>query len=290
MKGYVQLNKPRKAWIALLLSILTPGLGHIYAGKARRGLFLLIFIQSVMLAAAIIIVLALPNVLGLITSLSLVIGVLVFCIVDAVRLSRQGKTLYALKKYNRWYFYVLIWLLSGFIYQPISASAIKSNIIQAYKIPSGAMAPTIELGDFILVKKKAFFNPYVNRGDIIIFPCPKDPSVDFIKRVVGLGGETIEIRDKQVFINGQLIAESYAIHTDARTIPGTAMPRDNFGPVEIPHGFFFVMGDNRDNSNDSRFWGFVGQKSVSGRAFLTYWSWDKDESKVRWDRIGSRIE
>jgi signal peptidase I len=152
------------------------------------------------------------------------------------------------------------------------------------------MIPTLLHGDHILVDKYIYKNNVPQRGDIIIFPYPVDPSKDFAKRLVGLEGDIIEIRDKQLYINHELYAESYIINTDPSTIPASQHPRDFFGPITIPQNSLFVMGDNRDNSHDSRFWGLVDKSTVKGKVKSLYWSWDKKAFKVRWERIGKRIE
>ena len=163
------------------------------------------------------------------------------------------------------------------------------------------MKNTLLIGDYILVNKFIygvkipFTNVTVipvkkpNRGDIIVFKYPEDPSKDFIKRVVGTGGDTIEIKNKQVYVNGEPQNADYIIHTKPHVLPRNFQPRDNFGPVEVPEGKLFVMGDNRDESNDSRYWGFVDLGAVRGKAFLIYWSWDKIDFGVRWNRLGDMI-
>jgi signal peptidase I len=177
---------------------------------------------------------------------------------------------------------------------------IRSFIVQAFKIPSGSMLPTLQIGDHILVNKFLYGLrlPYPfehtlvewkqpGRGDVIVFVYPKDRSKDFIKRVIGEPGDTVEIRHKQVFINGEQVEDPHANFADEdREIPG---PRDNWGPVTVPQHHLFVMGDNRDRSHDGRFWGFVDLDDVKGKAFLIYWSWDGQDRWVRWERIGSLI-
>jgi signal peptidase I len=180
----------------------------------------------------------------------------------------------------------------------VIAFFIRTFIIQAYKIPSGSMKPTLLVGDHILVSK---FNygvrlPFVRstlipvgtpqRGDIVVFIYPEDRSKDFIKRLIGVPGDTIEIRDKNILLNGQPYKDTHGVYVDNLVIPGTVQPRDNFGPVTVPPGSIFVMGDNRDESYDSRFWGFVNMKDVLGKALIIYWSWDQDDNSVRWRRLG----
>jgi signal peptidase I len=181
----------------------------------------------------------------------------------------------------------------------IIAFFIRTFVIQAYKIPSGSMKPTLLIGDHILVSK---FNygvklPFLRstlipigtpkRGDILVFIYPEDRSKDFIKRLIGLPGDTIEIRDKKIFMNGLPLSDTRGVHVDNLIIPGSIQPRDNYGPVTVPVDSIFVMGDNRDESYDSRFWGFVKMKDVLGKALIIYWSWNHEDTWVRWSRIGT---
>ncbi len=178
---------------------------------------------------------------------------------------------------------------------------IRTFIVQAFKIPSGSMKPTLQIGDHLLVNKFAYGVkiPFVRktlvpindpkRGDIVVFIYPVERDKDFIKRVIGVAGDTIEIKDKHIFINGSRFDDKYGVYTDALVFPSSMQPRDNFGPVTVPEGNIFVMGDNRDQSYDSRFWGFVELSDVLGKAFITYWSWDKENSDVRWNRMGKML-
>ncbi len=183
----------------------------------------------------------------------------------------------------------------------ILALFIRTFIVQAFKIPSGSMKDTLLIGDHILVNKFIYGVkiPFTDltlipvkepkRGDIVVFRFPEDPDKDFIKRVIGVGGDTVEIRNKKVYVNGEPLNHDYGIHTDPYVIPGVLQPRDNFGPVVVPEHKIFVMGDNRDHSYDSRFWGFVDLDAVLGKAFMIYWSWNRDDFDVRWSRIGDMI-
>jgi signal peptidase I len=130
------------------------------------------------------------------------------------------------------------------------------------------------------------------RGDIVVFKFPEDPSKDFIKRVVGIGGDVVKIRNKKVFINDKPLKTSHGVNTDRSVIPATIQPRDNFGPVTGPLDSLFVMGDNRDHSYDSRFWGFVDLSALKGKAFIIYWSWNKEKADfgVRWNRLGDLLK
>lgn len=164
----------------------------------------------------------------------------------------------------------------------ILALFFRTFVIEAFKIPSSSMEDNLLIGDHILVNKFVYAPiqfPWekkllpiddVKREDVIVFKFPEEPSRNFIKRVIGLGGETVEIRNKQVYINGKPIPEPYKFHK-AEFFGLTA---ENFGPVKVPDGYYFVLGDNRDNSKDSRAWGFVPKDYIKGRAFIIYWSFE----------------
>lgn len=180
----------------------------------------------------------------------------------------------------------------------IIAMFIRTFVVQAFKIPSGSMKPTLLIGDHILVSKFSYGVkiPLLRktviplgepkREDIVVFVYPEDPSKDFIKRVIAVAGDSVEIRDKKVYINGEAYGDPYGTFTDSLIIPASEQPRDNYGPKIVPAGHVFVMGDNRDQSYDSRFWGFVNLRDLVGKAFIIYWSWDREEFGVRWNRIG----
>ncbi len=166
---------------------------------------------------------------------------------------------------------------------------IRAFVIQAYKIPSGSMVPTLLVGDHILVNKFIYGikTPFINktiipiskpkRGDIIVFIYPVDREKDYIKRVIGLPGEQIEIRNKKIFINGELLDRPFGVY-------GNGLRRNNnSGPIIVPANSLFVMGDNRDHSYDSRYWGSVPLELVKGKAMIIYWSWP------HWRRFGHLI-
>ncbi|MBU0994015.1 MAG: signal peptidase I [Proteobacteria bacterium] len=192
--------------------------------------------------------------------------------------------------------------IEAIIIAVILAMFIRTFIIQAFKIPSGSMKETLQIGDHILVNKFIygvkipFFNisliPVTDpeREDVIVFKYPEDPSKDFIKRVVGISGDVIEVKNKELYVNNEIQANKpYVIHSDSRIFPSKLANRDNFGPFTVPENSLFVMGDNRDNSHDSRFWGVVNLKAVKGKAFIIYWSWDSRNFGVRWGRLGHLI-
>jgi len=187
------------------------------------------------------------------------------------------------------------------------AIVIRTFAVQAFKIPSGSMLSTLQIGDHILVNKIILGTPidipFTNinlfrmpgirepkRGDIIVFKYPEDPKRDFIKRVIAIGGDVVESRDKNVFVNDNRLSEPYVQHVDMLVKPRITDKRDNFGPITVPKGMVFVMGDNRDQSYDSRFWGFVDETQIKGKAMIIYWSWDSDKTWVRFSRIGRLVQ
>jgi signal peptidase I len=205
---------------------------------------------------------------------------------------------------------------------------LRTFVIEAFKIPTGSMENTLLVGDFLLVNKAvygaeipltgmrlpAFRHP--ERGDVIVFKWPKDPGKNFVKRLIGLPGDTVEMRDGSVYLDGRLLHEQFVVHTEPNTDPageefrwqrdflvkgaaasdGAHPSRNNWGPLVVPDGNYFVLGDNRDNSYDSRYWGFVPESLVTGRPLIVYYSYMRDAphpypwlTDIRWDRIGTRV-
>jgi signal peptidase I len=174
---------------------------------------------------------------------------------------------------------------------------IRTFLIQPFVIPSGSMLHTLQPGDRIFVTKFSYgiHLPFLakelislgepERGDIIVFPYPRNPKVDYIKRVIGLPGDVLEIRDKQLFRNGEPVIEDYITHSSPQILPGW---RDIMRPITVPPGKLFVMGDNRDDSQDSRYWGFVEKDTVHGRAVIIYWS-SLNFIDISWRRIGTLL-
>jgi signal peptidase I len=181
----------------------------------------------------------------------------------------------------------------------ILALFIRAFVVQAFKIPSGSMEPTLLIGDHLLVSKSSYgiklpFTDQVivpigdpQRGDVIVFRFPEDRDLDFIKRIIGLPGETVQVKGTSILINGKKLDEHWGYYSGGQT-------HVDFGPVKVPPNHYFVMGDNRDNSRDSRLWfngrgGYVPRHDILGKAFIIYWSWVDDSFDVRWGRIGSLI-
>lgn len=190
----------------------------------------------------------------------------------------------------------------------ILALFIRTFIVQAFKIPTGSMENTLLVGDHLLVNKfmlgpsssaleRALLperNP--RRGDVIVFKYPEEPSRDFIKRVIGLPGETVEMRNKRIFINGRELNEPYVHFLQPPTGPPELAEttsfdvRENYGPVTVPANEYFVMGDNRDNSEDSRYWGFLPRDYIKGNAMMVYWSYEATSEDYEEDGFGQSLK
>ncbi len=179
------------------------------------------------------------------------------------------------------------------------ALVIRQFAVQAFTIPSGSMMDTLLIGDYILVNKFLYGAeiPFADlhlpgfrapeRGDVIVFKYPNDEARDFIKRIIAIGEDTVQVRDNRVWLNGKLLDEPYvragSFHATPSTHCGYLYACE---PLRVPAGSYFVMGDNRDNSQDSRYWGFVKREKIRGKAFLIYWSWNGESHWLRWRRLG----
>jgi signal peptidase I len=187
----------------------------------------------------------------------------------------------------------------------ILALFIRTFVVQAFKIPTGSMEPNLLVGDHLLVNKFVFAPTAssiermllpmrdIRRGDIIVFKFPEEPERDFIKRVIGLPGETLELRSKKIYINGQPLDEPYVHYIDATHAASEVTSfdvRERYGPVKVPPDQYFVMGDNRDNSQDSRYWGFLPRHYVKGKALLIYWSYESGREDYVDEGIGASVK
>jgi len=269
------------------------GLGHLYAGNPKRGL-ILFGIWSFWALLCSVILLTVPNIFIIIIFLIGGFAFFVFCVVDAFSIAKKRKENYEPAKYNRWFVYLGYFVILSLISALLSAG-FKTN---AFNITSGSMEPVLLVGDSILVNEVIYgvkipilrktIIPVTDpkRDDIVVFIYPVDRSMSLIKRVIGVAGDKIEIVNKKIFINDKNYKDSYGVFKDSDILPQSVEPRDNFGPVTVPENSIFVMGDNRDESLDSRYWGFVDLRDIEGKAFIIYWSWDSDLHRPRWERFG----
>jgi signal peptidase I len=179
----------------------------------------------------------------------------------------------------------------------------RTFVFQQSKIPTGSMIPTLLIGDYIMVNK-FIYSPAldapllgalerevmptreVERGDVVVFKFPEEPEKDYIKRVIALPGDTIEIRERQVYVNGEPLDEPYKVHRNPR---GLNIDQDDYPRTTVPHDALFCMGDNRDNSRDSRAWGFVPRSYLKGRAFMIWWSYDEERDAYQKTALIDRL-
>lgn len=277
----MEATKRRSPVVAVLLSLLMPGLGHVYCGMPARGIAF--YLGQWVLIAVVGLSGLIFSLGGLIAAVAIDAAYHIFIVVEAAIKAARLKEIH-LNWYNRWYVYVAAIFLLSFIANETLVPVVQNPIagLRTFKIPSSAMQPALERGDHVMAKLRPYENSVPKRGDVVVFYYPLDKTKDFLKRVVGLPGERIEIKNKQVFINGQRLEDPWGIHTDSRTLPNLGVPRDNLPPTTIPDGSVFVLGDNRDYSHDSRFWGCVEIKDIHAKPLFIYWSKD-------FKRIGNRI-
>jgi signal peptidase I len=262
--------------IAVVLTLIQPGAGHFLLGHFRRGAMwaVALTIGGILLLLVIplsLVALAIGAALGLVAR--------IVCAADTTRVQPRQP---------RWVWVALGWL--GLVVGSVLLDVrdyYRTHYVQAFTIPSRAMTETLLHGDYIIVDKAVYRSRPPRRGDIVVFRYPVDERRDFVFRIVGMPGETLQLRGGRLVIDGRELAEPYI----QPTVGSSGLCAYAFGcePLLVPGGAYFVMGDNRDNANDSRFWGFVKREKIKGRAAEIYWSWDSDRHWLRWRRIGQRI-
>jgi signal peptidase I len=281
----------RSPWVAAALSLVSTGLGHVYCGRIVRGLAL--FCASLLFApfavALALISPATPVLVILLLAFLGVIGLYLFAAVDAWRLARSVRTSFTPRDYNTPIVYLLLGLV-GLIYPAGAVVYLRGHVFEAFSIPTSSMVPTILEGDHILVNKMVPSTP--ERGDVVVFRVPNKPGQTWIKRVIGLPGDRVEIRDGEVFINGkklehervpgshlpelgpQLRGKVFTENLDGRRyriqLGGGEEKAANFPEKMVPEGSYFLLGDNRDNSLDSRGFGFIPRGEIVGEVAYVY--------------------
>jgi signal peptidase I len=298
------LSTPRRPWVAVILTLLLPGLGHLYAGAPQRGLFVYLLSLLVGLAAAAAFtVLSATTVPFVLVTVSEILAAVLFVTLvarDAVLRARRAGPSYVLRRYNRWYVYTALFLVVAFLLDPLYVRRFHS-LIQAWQIPNASMEPTLFAGDYILARP---LHHAPARGQLVIL---LRPGGAWVKRVVGTPGDTLAMEAGVLSVNGHRVFEPYASHAHERSdfdaeflwqrrfLSGnvdtsTYHPTTTFwGPIVVPAGDYFVLGDNRPESADSRYWGFVAGDSVVQRPTVVYFSRDRQTHSVRWSRIGIRL-
>ena len=301
-------NAPaRSPLFAVILSLAATGLGQIYCGRIVRGLVM--FLSSLLFVPAIVVAALMPPstvvMVGLILALLTVLGVYVFAVVDAFRLARRGRDLFQSMDYNHPLIYALF-ILVGLTYSAGALYFIRSSVFEAFAIPSASEMPSLLPGDRFLVNKTTYQRRFMRRGDEVVFRVSSEPGMHWAKRVIALPGDTVEVKDKEVFVNGRQLprepAPRASLGNAAQVVKGELFEETNAGrryrilfdtdtkplpdypKAKVPDGMCFVLGDNRGNSRDSRTIGFVALGDVLGDVQYRYWP------AATWTRFGVLTE
>lgn len=278
------MNKPRKWWLAGLMSLVMPGLGQIYNGQLNKGIFF-ILLGYCYIPLIYFIVFYKLSVVTLILFWIIAVFYYFFVVGDSIVIAKKNSAEYHLKGYNKILAYIAVVIILGCT-SHFYREYIKSNVMEAFKFPSGSMMPTLLVGDHLIADRSSQArNP--KHGEVVVFINPHDAEKNFLKRVVAIAGDTVELRNAVLYINGNAVNEPYIRKIDSNSRLGSSV---NFGPVVVPADSYFVLGDNRDNSQDSRHFGFVSHDKIKGTARSIYWSWDAANASVRWKRIGMSIQ
>jgi signal peptidase I len=308
-------NARRKPWLAGLLSLVVSGLGHLYAGRPRlAGAVLLLSV-----AAGVLIVVAplfLPQPTNVVVALVAVLVMFVGVPLHAAEIARAAPPTYALQSYNRWYVYLGLYCISGFVLSPWIYGNVKTRLVEAFRAPSGSMEPTIQTGDYLYVAKWKDARTDLRPGTVVVFESVEEPGLKVVKRVVGVAGDTLAMDAGTLYRNGQPQVEPYTMRLDPGrsedpvqrakmqawqsrylTSPVADPYRpdlEQWGPFVVPADSVFVLGDNRDASYDSRYYGFIPRQNVLGQPRVVYFSYDGRApgqflSRVRWARLGRAL-
>jgi signal peptidase I len=302
------------------LGFVSPGVGYLYAGRGRHGLLLLLLFPGVSLGIWLLAVLAPVPILCVVLPFVLILALRVVLARGAARSARAFPAERPVPRFSRWYSCLAAFVL-GVGLNHLWAHACRTTLVHPFRMQAGSMEPTFLIGDRLLVDKWSYgwrdpvFGRVVSdstppaRGDLVVFLYPDNSSRIFIKRCIGLPGETVEVRGPVVLVDDRPLDEPYAQSLRAGSGGlGEAGSLEVWGPQVVPEDSYFVLGDNRDNSRDSRYFGFVPRANLLGRARVIYWSYEaaRDEypmtldreakdtlaalTRTRWDRIGKVLE
>jgi signal peptidase I len=285
-----RVNKPRHPLIAAVLTLVLLGLGHLYAGNPIRGLILCAADLILLFSLGLALLYFIMNLTYICIAVAVYIAFIIFCVVDAFLIAEKKKDYYEPAKYNRWFVYLGCYIALTLLISLAAPNGLTTYFVKTYKIASGSMAPTLLPGDYFLVNKYIYRSAEPGRGDIIAYQSPEEPAREYVKRVVAVGGDTVQMIERKLYVNGEYVTEPYVQFSDKSEKAGKINPRDNFGPFHVPPQKLFVLGDNRDNSVDSRTQGYIDISAVIGKAMTIYFSWDRANHVVRRDRMGEVVK
>jgi signal peptidase I len=306
----------RRPWLAGMLSLALPGLGQLYAGRPRAAA-----VAYLLSAVAAMFVLGAPLVLpiaplNVLVALLALLAVLVGVPLHAAKLAADAPKTYELRRYNRWYVYLSLYALLALLVRSSTYVYAKRHLVEAFRVPSAAMEPTIHVGDYLYVAKWADARGDLRHGTLIAFESVEERGLKVIKRVLGLPGDTLAMERGILYRNGQQLAEPYTVRIEpgrsedqvqrakmrtwqinylaGRTPEAYRPDLEEWGPVVVPADSLFVLGDNRDASYDSRYYGFVPQQNVLGQPRVVYFSYNAagigpPPLRVRWGRLGQEL-
>lgn len=295
-------DRRRRPWIAALLTLVLSGLGQLYAGRARRAACVWVFAFAVS-AGITTRWMSRPTPGRIAAAVLLGLGVRIGLMVDAALVARRAPVPFALRRYNRWYVYVSALLIQAVLLYAGFTQARKDPGLQAFRLPTGSMEPSWMAGDYIVTVP---IKHLPLRGEVVVY---RLAGVPYLKRVVAIPGDTVAMSNGQLSIDGDTVSEPYARRGDPYASDPPEMDSTDYywqnrylvadvnqtvyrptlkswGPLVVPDSDYFVLGDNRDESVDSRMRGFVPAGAIFARPLFVYWSWDADDRSIRWNRFG----
>ncbi len=280
------MNEPRKWWLAGLLGLLVPGLGQIYNGQLNKGIFI-ILLDYCLVSLRYFVAFYSFLVLSFLLLVAITLIYYIWVVADSLVVAKKYNSNFIPKKYNNIYVYIAALIILGSI-NYFYSDYLENNSIETFRISSRSMEPSLLEGDRIIVDSRSSArNPM--RGDLTVFEYPQNREKTWIKRVVAIGGDMVEIRNFALYVNGSIIHEDYIKQSEGSDRISQLSSSANYGPAVVPDNMYFVLGDNRDNSQDGRHFGFVAHEKIKGTARSIYWSWDKSNNTVRWNRIGMTL-
>jgi len=289
IKKELVMQRCRRPWLAALLTLIWPGLGQLYCGKALRAAVLNVVSLIILILGILTFVNLDSKPINFLLPVIVLLLWWLWMIVDSAKIARLPRHGFALRAFNRWYIYLLVAIVGELVW-----GQVLTNLgYQAFKLPNKSMEASLLEGDYLFADMNAYHDSDPEVNDLVVFLFPKDGTTKYIKRCAAGPGDTVEFRDRVLFVNGEEVSEpetvQYIRSRQDETVEPTVAESDvharldNFGPFVVPDNNYFMLGDNRDNSYDSRWWGPVPRDLILGRPVRIHWSHELD-------RIGMRVQ